>query len=106
MREGDSGTRNAVFLVTLSARSGRGTVTVDYATAPGTATAGVDYASVSGTLSFTPGASLVQRVLVPVLGDQVPESDETFYVNLWNPVNAGLAVSQAAGLIVDNDSPP
>ena len=48
--EGDTGTTNATFTVTLSAASGF-TVTVNYATADGTAAAGSDYQSTSGTLT-------------------------------------------------------
>jgi hypothetical protein len=52
--EGNSGTVNATFTVTLSPASAQ-TVTVDYGTTDGTATAGSDYVSVSGQVSFQPG---------------------------------------------------
>ena len=47
--EGDSGTVNAVFPVTLSAASGK-TVSVAFAIAAGTATTGVDFVAASGPL--------------------------------------------------------
>src|SRR5207245_2020316 len=53
--EGNSGTTNANFTVTLSAASGR-TVAVNYATADGTATAPSDYVAIpTTTLIFSPG---------------------------------------------------
>ncbi len=42
---------------------------------------------------------------VPVLGDTVIESDETFNVNLSGPTNATLADAQAAGTILNDDFP-
>src|SRR6185503_4386174 len=51
--EGDVGTSNAVFTVSLSAATGR-TITVDYSTAPLDATPNVDYQSVAGSLTFNP----------------------------------------------------
>ena len=51
--EGNSGTKNATFTVSLSTASGR-TVTVAYATANGSAVAVLDYSSRSGTLTFNP----------------------------------------------------
>lgn len=53
LTEGNSGTSNMTFTVTLSAASGKN-VMVDYATTNGTATAGVDYTTVSSFLTFTP----------------------------------------------------
>ena len=53
--EGNAGTSNMTFTVTLSGASGK-TVTVDYATADGTATAPADYTVAAGTVSFAPGA--------------------------------------------------
>ena len=52
--EGNSGTVNANFTVSLSAASGQ-TVSVDYATADGTATAPGDYTAAGGNLVFAPG---------------------------------------------------
>ncbi len=93
-----------VFNVRLSVPSGR-TVLVDYATADGTATAGSDYAATNGTLVFRPGA-IVQAIRVPVLGNTISESNETFFVNLGNPVNATLTRPAAVATIVDDDRVP
>jgi hypothetical protein len=79
------------------------TVTVSYSTAPGTATAGGDYLPVSGTLSFPVGTS-TRTIAVPVVGDALRESNETFYVNLSNPsANAYLGDGQAIATIVNDD---
>src|SRR5205823_993532 len=51
--EGNSGTTNATFTVTLSAASSQ-PVTVNYATANGTSIAPGDYQAMSGTLTFNP----------------------------------------------------
>src|SRR5207244_1388612 len=84
--EGNSGTTNITFNVTLSNPT-QSIVTVDYATAPDTATAGVDYVSTSGTLTFAPGDT-TQTITVVVNGDLVDEAaTETFFVNLTNPAN-------------------
>jgi hypothetical protein len=102
--EGDAGTVNAVFGVTLSVPSGR-TVTVNYATADGTATAGQDYAAASGVVTFAPGVT-AQTVAVAVAGDLAAEANETFTLGLSAPVNATLGASTATGTIVDDDSLP
>ncbi len=102
--EGDSGSVNAVFTVTLSTSS-PDTITVDYATANGTATAGSDYTARSGTLTFS-GRATVQTISVPVLGDLLDEADETFFVNLSNAVQATIADNQGQGTITDDDPPP
>ena len=81
--EGNSGTVNAAFTVSLSAASGQ-TVTVNYATANGTAVAPGDYTAASGTLTFTPGVT-TQTLTVPVNGDTLNEPNETFFVNLSGP---------------------
>jgi hypothetical protein len=102
--EGNAGTSNATFTVTLSAPSAR-IVTVDYATANGTtspATAGSDYASTSGKLSFAPGATTATAT-VSVTGDARREANETFAVNLSNPFNAAIAAGRGVGTILDDD---
>src|SRR5690606_5822117 len=94
---------NATFTVTLSAASGQ-TVTVNYATADGTATQPADYTSTSGTLTFTPG-STTQTITVPVIGEAVPEADETFFVNLSGASNATISDNQGVGTIINDDVP-
>jgi len=101
--EGNAGTTNAVFTVTLSAASGQ-TVTVNYATADGTATQPADYTSTSGTLTFTPGQT-TQTITVPVVGEVVPEANETFFVNLSGATNATISDNQGVGTITNDDVP-
>jgi len=102
--EGNSGTQTASFTVTLSPANTQ-SVTVDYATADGTAKAGSDYTAVSGTLTFNPGETS-KTVTVDVLGDTVDESDETFFLNLSNPIHADILDGQGQGTIVDDDGLP
>jgi CSLREA domain-containing protein len=101
--EGNSGTTNANFTVSLSAASGQ-TVTVNYATANGTATAGSDYVATSGTLTFTPGQTS-KPITVTVIGDTTVEPDETFFVDLSSPTNAAITRSRGTGTIINDDNP-
>jgi hypothetical protein len=103
--EGDSGTVEAVFIVTLINPPADETVTVDYATADGSATEPGDYISQGGTLSFPPGTTS-REVRVVVNGDVVYEADETFVVNLSSPVNAVLADGQGAATILNDEPVP
>ncbi len=77
-------------------------VTVDYATTDGTATAGSDYTAVNGTLTFAPGVT-EQEVRVPITGDETVEPNESFFVNLSNPVNDVIADGQGEATILDDD---
>ncbi|MFV1846795.1 putative Ig domain-containing protein [Stenotrophomonas maltophilia] len=101
--EGNSGTTPAVLTVTLSAASAL-PVQVQYATANVTAVAPTDYTAASGTLSFPPGTT-TQTITVLVNGDTTVEPDETFQVNLSNPVNASVADGSAVVTIVSDDAP-
>lgn len=99
--EGNSGTSDVVFTVTLSSASAQ-FVTVAYATANNTATtADNDYIAASGVLTFTPGSTL-QTVTVQVVGDVNPEGTESFFVNLSNPTNAAISDGQGVGTIVQD----
>lgn len=102
--EGNSGTINATFTVTLTASSAQ-TVTVDFATADGTASAPADYQANNGTLTFNPGDT-TRSITVLVNGDTLDEPNETFFVNLTNPVNAAIVDAQGLGTINDNDPQP
>ena len=102
--EGNAGTTNAVFAVTLSAASTQ-IVTVNFATGNGTATAGTDYVATSGTVTFSPGET-TKTIVVAINGDTLNETDETFFVNLSNPVNATIANGQGLGTIINDDMLP
>ena len=99
--EGDSGTVNATFTVSLSTESGW-TVTVDWATSDGTATAGADYTAGSGTLTFAAGET-EKTFDVAVTGDTVDEPDETYTVTLSNAGNASIPDATGTGTITDDD---
>jgi hypothetical protein len=101
--EGNSGSSNAVFTLTLSAPS-TSQVSVGYATANGTAASPADYTAASGTAVFAPGTTST-TVSVPVIGDIAIEGNETFTLNLSAPVNATIARAQAIGTITNDDVP-
>lgn len=101
--EGNTGTRDMVFVVSLTNPTVE-TVTVSYATQDGTAAAGTDYLAAAGTLTFLPGET-AKQVLVTVNGDTLFEGTEQFAFALSNPTNATLGDTQAAGIIGDDDFP-
>ncbi len=91
------------FTITLSAASSS-SVSVSYATKNGTATVGNnDYKSVSGTVTFSAGQTS-KTVGVIVYGDVTPENNETFTIDLSNPVNATIATASGVGTILDDDT--
>ena len=102
--EGNSGFTGTTFTVSLSAPSTL-QVTVNYATANGTATAGSDYVAGTGLVTFPPGTTQ-RTIAVVVNGDPLNEANETFFVNLSNPVNSTLNKSQGIGTIVNDDPVP
>ena len=106
--EGDSGSANMTFTVTL-AEAVTDPVMVNYATSDGTAVAGQDYTAVSnGSVTIAAGNTTAEFT-VPVAGDQIDELDETFTVTISLPVGAnaaaitGGATAAAAGTILDDD---
>jgi hypothetical protein len=103
--EGNSGDAPFASIdVTLSAPSGRA-VSVDYTTIDGSANSGSDYDLTAGTLDF-PAGQTVGSVTVRVIGDDATEGDETFDVDLANPVNATLGAHPTTITIQDNDPIP
>jgi hypothetical protein len=99
--EGNAGSTDAVFTVTLSAASAT-PVTVDFATADNNATAGADYTPTTGRLTFPAGTTSL-TVAVPVIGDEATEGNETFRLVLSNPSGATLGTATGTGTIVDDD---
>ena len=103
--EGNSGTTNAVFtvsLVTNHTNDGE-TFSVDFTTTDATATAGSDYLATNGTFIFHLGETR-KTIIVPVLGDTLNEADEMFFVRLSNPSNCSLIKAEAIGTILDDDT--
>jgi hypothetical protein len=102
--EGNSGTKEFVFTVTLSAASSQ-TVTVNYATANGTANSTLligDYVAENGSLSFAPGVT-TRTVGIAVRGNTTGEADETFFVDLSGASGATIATARGTGTIVNDD---
>jgi CSLREA domain-containing protein len=104
LAEGNAGTTAFTFTLTLSSASGL-PVSVDFATADNSALAASDYTAASGTRTFAPGIT-VQTVTVNVAGDLTTEPNETFFVNLTNPVNATISDNQGLGTINNDDGIP
>jgi len=92
----------ARFTVTLSEQSAQN-VLVDYRTLPGTAAPGADFTTTKGVLTFV-GGSVAQTIQVPVQPDVDVELDETFTVELFNPVGATLATPLGTGTIRNDDN--
>ena len=74
-------------------------VQVEYATVAQTATEGIDYLRASGVERFAPGETS-KTVTVAALADNSPmEGDETFLLQLSNPVDASIGVGIGSGTI-------
>ena len=93
--EGNAGTVDAVFTISLSNTSDQ-SVVVTYQTSDGTATvANTDYQPATGTVKIAP-KTLSATVTVQVNGDTKFEGDETFFVDLTGATNAGIGDGQAS----------
>lgn len=106
MTEGDSGTKTAVFTVTLT-NPASFPITVDYATEDGFgdtgADAGSDYEAKSGTLTFTPGTDSLP-INVTIYGDGMHEPDERFAIRISNGNPAPLLATVTYGDILNDDN--
>ncbi len=109
--EGNDGTKTLVFTVSLVPVTSS-TVTVDYTTVdgtalsvPGTKLGGNDFVATSGTLTI-PAGQVSATISVIINGDTIPESAETFTVELSNPTNAVIDDGIGIGTIVDDDVIP
>ena len=101
IQEGDSGSLNAVFPVSLQ-KAATEDVTFDYTTLDGTALDGSDYTAASGTLTIATGATAVQ-VNVPILGDLIDEPRETFALTVTTQSDVVVIDGTGEAAIIDND---
>lgn len=104
LNEGDSGTTNFNFVVSLDNPAPAAGVTFDIATMDGTATATSDYAARALTgVTIPPGfQSVTFNVLVN--GDVTFEPDETFTVKVSNVVGVAVVDAEGLGTIVNDDA--
>ncbi|ADR34769.1 Na-Ca exchanger/integrin-beta4 [Sulfuricurvum kujiense DSM 16994] len=107
--EGNSGTQSVYFMLTFTGvRSDPAEwLSVDFSTRDGSAVGGEDYIETHGRLVLYPDEN---QALIPVevIGDTVSEMDETFYLDVFNPVGGsfgeGITMLTAVRTIIDNDS--
>jgi hypothetical protein len=99
--EGDRGTRDAVFAVSLGTAA-MSVVTVRYTAVAGTASPN-DFTPKSGTVTFRVGQSS-RTIVVKVKGDRRDENDEVFFVRLSNASGASIADGEGVGTILDDDT--
>jgi len=104
LTEGDAGSAQMVFTVTLSAAAAT-PVTVSYSTLNGTARSGEDFTASVGNVTFAPGETR-KSVSVPVLGDRVVELRESFTIQFSDARGARILDGSATGTITDNDVDP
>lgn len=106
--EGNSGTTSTYFLVQFNGlrTDPNAMLSVNYATRDGTAKTGEDYLAVSGKLVLYPDE--FQAVIpVEIVGDSLPEANETFYLDISSPVGGsfpnGAITLTAMRTILDDD---
>lgn len=101
--EGNSGTTNLNFALTISPAAPPGGLTLSYNVANGTATAGSDFSDLgSGSLTI-PQGSTSYVLPVTINGDTGKEADETFTVTLTGSTGGYAASGSATGTILNDD---
>ncbi|MCX7105184.1 MAG: trypsin-like serine protease [Methylococcales bacterium] len=106
--EGNTGTTYAYFLLQFLGLhiDPNQALSVDYTTRDGTATSGQDYLPINGKLVIYPNESHV-AIPVEIIGDNLAEPDETFYLDVFNPVGGsfgqGMITLTAMRTIANDD---
>ena len=102
--EGDSGTKDIAFALSLSPASGK-VVNVSYSTGVGgTALPGFDFLAANPAVVTFAAGETSRTAVVQVLGDQLDEGDETIRVILTDPLNATVGDGEAIATVVDDDT--
>jgi predicted extracellular nuclease len=104
--EGNSGTTNFTFTVSLSVPARTGGVSFTVNTQDGTtnpATAGSDYVAIVNGSGSIPENGTSTQVTVQVNGETATELNETFFVNITNITGAGAGDTQGLGTIQNDD---
>jgi hypothetical protein len=83
-----------------------GSVTIDYESIDGTAISGTDFVATSGTLTFGDGVTS-QTISIPILDDELPESEESFSLRLLNvSPDAVLGNPDTTSITIIDDNDP
>jgi len=101
--EGNGKTNWTLMTFTLTRSDTSTDAAVFVSTSDGTATAPADYIQESGTVGWAAGQTTT-TITVEVYGDLKLEPDETFHLNLSNPVNATISRAQGTGTIINDDT--
>lgn len=105
VEESDSGNVSLEFDVKLSERPAA-QVVINYRVVAGSAVATQDYiAPAPATLTFATNDTS-EPITVQIVGDDLEESDESFYVELLPSTGVKLGVARRQGVIVNDDAPP
>jgi len=106
LSEGNAGTTNFGFTVSMTGGVAPvGGISFTAQTADGTANAGTDYIAVNGPFTIAEGQSST-TVTVQVVGETVPEGNETFSLTISNPSGGATIASgggTGTGTILNND---
>jgi len=93
------------FTATLSAPSAK-PVSFKYTVSGGTATPQSDYYQPPPTTITFPAGTTTFKFFVSLIADSAYEPDETFFIDLNEPLNATIARARIQGTIINDDSPP
>ncbi|MCW9000717.1 MAG: hypothetical protein OQK04_18545, partial [Kangiellaceae bacterium] len=94
---------NELTVTVLRTSGSYGDISVDYAFIDGTAINGEDFNGTNGTLYFADGETS-QTLTIGIVDDSVDESNESFSIELTNPVNTVIAGGTTATVTInDND---
>jgi len=104
--EGNSGTTNLVYTVTLSRPSSSPVSVIYQTTTGGTATPVTDYSPLATPQTLTiPAGATTGTINVSVIGDTTVEPDETVIVSLSGASGATIVTPNGVGTIIDDDGP-
>ncbi|MFM7438323.1 MAG: bluetail domain-containing putative surface protein, partial [Snowella sp.] len=98
--EGKDG--NAILTVTVDNPNPQ-QISVNYTTDPIDATPNIDYTSKTGTL-IIPANTSTATITIPILNDDLNESNESFIVTLSNPTNAIINPDQQIAEVIITDT--
>jgi uncharacterized repeat protein (TIGR01451 family) len=105
VKEGNLHNPNLLAMVRLS-RPSATPVSVDFSTVDLSAVAGQDFVATSGTLLLSGPYPLTRWVPVSVLANVIAEPDKTLALQLGNPTNCVISLTQGIMTILNDDGLP